>query len=86
MQHIQIYQIPVYKHYVQHLKNIISLYFHFIKVFFISQKNNLIQILLYLVLSKLVEKGYKTSLVDLLIRLNYNGYYDRIATSSNRRH
>lgn len=42
-------------------------------------------IFLYLVLSKLVEKGYKTSLADLLIRLNHNGYYDRIATSSSSR-
>lgn len=37
-----------------------------------------------LVLSKLVEKGYKTSLGDLLIRLNHNGYYHQIATSAIR--
>ena len=38
----------------------------------------------YLVLTKLVEKGYKTSLGDLLIRLNHNGYYHRIANASIR--
>ncbi|CAF1175419.1 unnamed protein product [Rotaria sordida] len=39
---------------------------------------------LFKVLSKLVEKGYKTSLSDLLVRLNHNGYYDQITTFSTR--
>ncbi len=81
------YLIQVYKHYAQHLKNTILLYFHSSKVCIMnSKKRNILINFLYLVLSKLVEKGYKTSLADLLIRLNHNGYYDRIATSSIRRH
>jgi hypothetical protein len=85
MQLTQIHPIQVYKHYVQHSKNIILLYFPFSKVC-TSHKLTINHIFFDLVLSKLVEKGYKTSLADLLIRLNHNGYYDRIATASIRRH
>ncbi|CAF3777397.1 unnamed protein product, partial [Adineta steineri] len=50
------------------------------------EKYHIAVLSLFKVLSKLVEKGYKTSLGDLLIRLNHNGYYNRIATSSIRQH
>ncbi|CAF0800134.1 unnamed protein product [Rotaria sp. Silwood1] len=48
------------------------------------EKYHIAVLSLFKVLSKLVEKGYKTSLSDLLIRLNYNGYYDHVATFSTR--
>ncbi|CAF3713044.1 unnamed protein product [Rotaria socialis] len=48
------------------------------------EKYHIAVLSLFKVLSKLVEKGYKTSLSDLLIRLNYNGYYDQIARFSTR--
>ncbi|UJR15505.1 hypothetical protein I4U23_002448 [Adineta vaga] len=50
------------------------------------EKYHIAVLSLFKVLTKLVEKGYKTSLDDLLIRLNYNGYYHRIAKSSIRQH
>ncbi|CAF1218652.1 unnamed protein product [Rotaria sordida] len=48
------------------------------------EKYHIAVLSLFKVLSKLVEKGYKTSLSDLLIRLNHNGYYDQITTFSTR--
>ncbi|CAF1114048.1 unnamed protein product [Adineta ricciae] len=48
------------------------------------EKYHIAVLSLFKVLTKLVEKGYKTSLGDLLIRLNHNGYYHRIANASIR--